>query len=95
MTAWHRSTKANLLLRALGLILGGISYAAVSRVYDLCAATPDGYLDQICFRLAAVSFVAASAGAALMCLGNHLFDEVELPARYRRGSQLSSTNERL
>jgi hypothetical protein len=93
MVAWHRSIKADLGLRFLGLVLCGISFLAVSHLYGLRQAHRGGDPDFLCFGLAAIGFLAASAGGALTCLGNHLFDEVEVPARYRRLTYLSDTKE--
>ncbi len=89
MTAWHRSRKANFALRLLGLVLWGVSYSAVSHLHDRVQAHPGTDADFLSLALAAVGFLAASIGGMLIFLGNHLFDEVELPARYRRSSYLS------
>ena len=95
MTAWHRSRKADIALRLLGLVLCGVSYLAVSHLYDRAQAHPGADADVLSLAWAAVGFIAASTGGLLAFLGNHLFDQVERPARCRRSSNLSETDEGL
>lgn len=37
----------------------------------------------LAYGIAAIGFMAASAGSALTILGHHLFDEIEVSARWR------------
>lgn len=101
MAAWHRSRKADLGLRLLGLVLCAIAYGSISQLIVVRAAHVGEDPDIFCFALAALGFLAASAGGALTCHGHHLFDEIEVPARWRRRglevtpiSDISQTQER-
>jgi hypothetical protein len=80
--AWHRSWRADVALRLTGMMLGCVAHAAFGRLLALPpAARAAGVL---AYALAAFGFVSASAGSALALFGKHLFDRVELSARWRR-----------
>jgi len=81
MAARHRSRRADLGLRASGLLLCGIAYTALSR---LCAMplAPDTVGALAC-ALAAIGLLAASAGSAMAALGHHLFDQIALSERWQ------------
>jgi hypothetical protein len=80
MTAWHRSRRADLGLRASGLLLCGIAYAAVSR---LCGLHPSAQTAGAgACAWAAIAFVAASSGSAMLMLGRHLFDAIRVSQRW-------------
>jgi hypothetical protein len=86
---WHRSWKADVGLRALGLACWALAYAAIAQ---LLAAPPPatGTPDLLPLALAAGGFLGASAGAALTVWGKHLFDEVAVSARWRRSNAPSA-----
>jgi hypothetical protein len=81
MAAWHRSWRVDLGLRAAGLLLCGVALLAMRH---LCAVQvhpqPAGV---IAFGLAAAAFLGASGGSAMLILGGHLFEEVEVSERWR------------
>lgn len=81
MAAWHRSRRADLGLRASGLLLCGTAYTALSR---LCAMplAPDT-VGALAFALAAIGLLAASAGSAMAALGHHLFDQIKVSERWQ------------
>ena len=81
MAAWHRSRRADLGLRASGLLVCGTAYTALSR---LCAMplSPDT-VDALAFALAAIGLLAASAGSAMAALGHHLFDQIKVSERWQ------------
>lgn len=81
MAAWHRSRRADIVLRATGLLLCWVSYAAVSRLVAM--HVPPQKAGALAYGIAAIGFMAASAGSALTLLGHHLFDEIEVSARWR------------
>lgn len=81
MAAWHRSRRADLGLRASGLLLCWISYAAIARLVAL--HVPPQSAGALAYGLAAIGFIAASGGSALLFLGHHLLDEIEVSARWR------------
>ena len=82
MAVWHRSWKADIGLRLLGLLSCGLAWAALSHLFAMRppARSPAG----LAYALAAIGFLSASAGAALTFLGHHLFDEIEVSSRWRK-----------
>ena len=78
---WHERKYARLALRLVGLILIVIAW----RLGDHLFAVPDprAKLRPLSYLLALVWIGSACAGSALAVLGRHLFDPVELPARWR------------
>lgn len=84
MVAWHRSRRADIVLRATGLLLCWVSYSAISRLVAM--HLPPRNAGVLVYGIAAVGFMAASAGSALILLGHHLFDEIEVSARWRSRS---------
>lgn len=91
MAAWHRSLRADLGLRAMGLLLCCISYAALVRLAAAHARLMPP--DAVTLSLTATGFVAASAGGALLVHGKHLFDPVQISARWRIGRERLRENE--
>lgn len=81
MAAWHRSRRADIVLRASGLLLCWVSYTAIARLITM--HIPPQKAGVPAYGIAAVGFMAASAGSALTILGHHLFDEIEVSARWR------------
>lgn len=84
MVAWHRSWMADIGLRLLGLFSCGIAYAAFSHLSAMCS--PASAPGVFAYALAVLGFLSASAGAALTFLGHHLFDQIEVSSRWRKGS---------
>ncbi|MBB3350071.1 hypothetical protein [Sphingomonas sp. BK069] len=95
MVRWHRSRSGDVALRAGGLCLWALSYFAVARLGSL--NLPPMKAGPLSFTLASIGFVAASAGGLLLSLGRHLFDEVEVSARWRHRAcvSVSSLTEQL
>lgn len=94
MLAWHRSTTADIGLRAVGLLLCAVAYLAISHLIALQPSLPRQAVDAECFVLAATGFLSATVGSAIACLGHHVFDQVEISARWGSGSAyLASTDE--
>ncbi|MFV0623393.1 hypothetical protein ACBY01_05175 [Sphingomonas sp. ac-8] len=81
MASWHRSRRADLGLRASGLLLWGAAYAAFAQLVAL-RLPPHGE-GALGYGLAALGFVAASAGGVLTMLGSHLFDKGQASARWQ------------
>ena len=88
MVAWHRSGMADIGLRTIGLSLCVISYLAIAHLIALQPPPPEQAVGAESFFLAAVGFLSASAGSAMTCLGNHLFDQVEISARWGTGRRI-------
>lgn len=92
MTAWYRSRRADLGLRASGLLLCGIAYTAVSRLSAMHISPQTAGV--FAYAFAAIGFLTASAGSALVLVGRHLFDEIEVSERWRpRSRDTFSTSE--
>lgn len=58
-----------------------MSYTAISRLITM--HVPPQKAGILASGIAAVGFMAVSAGSALTLLGHHLFDEIEVSARWR------------
>ena len=80
MQTWHRSWKADLGIRAAGLLSSALAQAAIAR---LMTAHLHGAAGPRACCLAAIGFLCASAGAAMVLLGRHLFDRIEVSSRWR------------
>jgi len=78
--ALHNRTHADLVLRSAGILLLCLAVLIGRRLF----AVPDvgAKYDPVAYLLALIGVSSASAGAALAMLGRHLFDQVELPARW-------------
>ncbi len=79
-----RQRKAmGLLLRLGGFLLVGIAWLAISHA---CALAPmgqhlEGTVVEYC--LSAAAFLCASSGSALLIVGPHLLDEIEIAERWK------------
>jgi hypothetical protein len=78
---WHRKPVARLLLRVAGLALLLLAYAVAHRLLAIGAAHA-GAEPPIAYLLAVIGFGCASAGAALLIHGHHLFDTVRVSRRW-------------
>ena len=85
MVAWHGSRGADLALRAVGVLLCVVAYLAVAHLIALQSPLPDQMVGAESLILAAIGFLFASAGSATLCLGHHLFDRVQISARWGTG----------
>jgi len=78
--AFHERKYADLLLRLAGMMLLALAFLVGRHLFgrpDVTAKTrPSAYLFAFLFMM------NLSPGAALAALGRHLFDEVELSARW-------------
>lgn len=79
---WHRTKGADPLLRLAGVVTLVISAA----LWSLLFKAPTRSADAVAFLLALLAFASLSAGSAMLVLGRHLFDQIELSARWARRS---------
>jgi len=81
MTARHHQRHVDLGIRATGALLCCIAYVAIANL----AAMPirSQSVGALAYSLATVGFLGASAGSAMIALGHHLFDEIEVSQRWR------------
>jgi hypothetical protein len=84
MAAWHRSKQADIGLRVAGLALWGVGYAALTGLETLLTPALTGSTALVALALAATLFLCGSTGAALVTLGNHLFDRITVSGRWQR-----------
>ena len=77
---WHRRKYAGALLRAIGLVLLALAAMIGRRLF----AAPDlqATVRPLAYLLGLLFFAGASSGAGLLLLGRHLFDQIELSARW-------------
>lgn len=78
---WRARRFANLALRLAGLALSGIAASIDCRMF--AAPDPQARMQVLSYLLALIDVVSTSAGAALLVLGLHLFDPVDLPSRWK------------
>jgi hypothetical protein len=71
------------MLRFAGAVLLALSYVAAMALRARALGGPITG-DPLAYLLAAVSFMLGSGGAALLVLGRHLFDHVEVARRWSR-----------
>ena len=78
--AWWKRKHAGSGLRLAGILLLVVAGLIAHRLF----VTPDPQAkhEPIAYLLALVGMASASSGAALAVLGPHLFDQVDLPARW-------------
>lgn len=79
--AWQSRRWADPALRLTGVLLMGVAMLVGRRLFG--APCPQARVTPLCYLLALIGMASASAGAALAVLGHHLFDRVELSARWR------------
>jgi drug/metabolite transporter (DMT)-like permease len=79
--AWHERKYAGAMLRLAGLML--LAFAGLIGRRLFLAADPTATVRATAYLFALIFMASACAGAALAVLGRHLFDQVELPARWR------------
>ena len=79
--AWYERKYAGPLLRLTGVAL--LALAAGLGRHIFAAADPNAKLRAAPYVMALIWISSLCAGAALTVLGRHLFDQVELPARWR------------
>lgn len=84
MLDWHHQRRTDLTLRLCGLSLCGLSFFAIWTLVQVRALPAQASPGAAAVALAAVGFLCASAGAALLTLGHHIFDEIEVAERWRQ-----------
>jgi hypothetical protein len=85
MTAWYRAHRADWALRATGLVLCSLAYAAFGHLMALHIGAHSAGL--LAYGLAASGFLCASAGSALAILGSRLFERIDVGARWHQGRE--------
>lgn len=80
--AWHRRAWAGPALRLIGAGLLGCAYLLVTLLFSRYGPVSPAAPLAMTYPIAAASFACASAGGALLMLGAHLFDEVEVSERW-------------
>ncbi len=78
--AAHERKYADLALRLSGLLLLALAVLIGRHLFAVPDAT--GKIRASAYLLALIGMVSACPGAAMAVLGRHLFDQVELPARW-------------
>ena len=82
MSRGKRNIITDLALRAFGLALALLGALAIRHLFHMTHASPRHAASLAEIALAALGFLGVSAGAALACLGAHIFDEVEVSASW-------------
>lgn len=77
-----QSRASDLALRMAGLTLLPVGVLVIRTLYRLIQASPVHDSTPIEMGLAALGFIALSLGSLLLALGAHIFDQVEISARW-------------
>jgi hypothetical protein len=78
--AWHDRKYADVSLRMAGLV--SLCVATLIARHLFAAPDPQGKVTVSAYLLALIGMASACTGAALVVLGRHLFDQVELSERW-------------
>lgn len=78
--AFHERKYANLALRLTGVTLLTLAVLIGRRLFGV--ADPTATFRPSAYLFALIGMTSACSGAALAVLGHHLFDQVDLPARW-------------
>lgn len=78
--AIYERKHADLALRLAGLLLLALAVLIGHHLFAVADIT--GKVRASAYLLALIGMASACSGAALAVLGRHLFDQVELPARW-------------
>lgn len=84
MAPWYERTGAKIGLRIVGLMLLISAWPEGGLLHRIVLATPATDMSATEFLLAALLFLTASAGAALVVMGPRLWKPVKLSARWER-----------
>ncbi|SEH12226.1 hypothetical protein SAMN05428974_0420 [Sphingopyxis sp. YR583] len=84
MKRWHESLAANIGLRTGGSALIVLGSSVAVRLHQLALATSGRDSSSFMMLLAAIVFLCASAGSALLFVGPGLWEIVEVSERWRR-----------
>lgn len=76
-----RHLSRGLSIRVFGLAMLGLSWTCGHALWQLHGDASPGVA---AFLLALLTFLSASIGSAMLILGPHLFDKVEVSARWAR-----------
>jgi hypothetical protein len=79
----HQGRSTDLGLRLSGAALCGVTWLAIRTLFHMRMAPWPASPGTLAYALAVIGFVCGSAGAALLTLGRHIFDEVEIGERWR------------
>ena len=82
MAVRYWTWRHGLALRLLGVGLCILAWRAIA--YLMAMAGHGGHAGLLGYALATTGFLFASLGSALAIMGEHLFDEVQVSARWRR-----------
>jgi xanthosine utilization system XapX-like protein len=87
-TDWRHNRVADTSVRAGGFAMLGLAGISVHALTALRAGLSQGAPPPWVFGLAMIGFIGASFGSALVVLGRHIFDRVEISERWARRSPI-------
>ncbi|MGH6614645.1 hypothetical protein [Sphingomonas sp.] len=87
-TDWRHGRVADISLRAAGFTMLGLAGISIHALTALRAGLSQGSPPPWVFGLAMIGFIGASFGSALVVLGRHIFDRVEISERWARRSPI-------
>ena len=83
MRDWHHNWQIDIGLRLGGATLCGLAWLLIRTLLGLYLPQNPAVLGAGALALAAGGFLCASLGLALLTLGHHLFDTIEVGERWR------------
>ena len=95
MADWSNKRTTDVSVRAGGALSCAAAYLAISALAHLHVAAPRAQPGAIAYVLAAIGFLCTSFGTALIVLGHHIFDQVEVSARWQHRAAASAPPPRL
>lgn len=84
MSIHHRVFVCDAVIRTAGLMCMALSMLAIRHLHMMIHTAPRHAAPLPELGLAAIGFLGASLGSALTFLGHHIFDQVEISARWAR-----------
>ncbi len=78
----RQSRARNVAIRLAGLAMLPVGAVSINLLYHQVSAVPAHEATDFELGLAAMSFLCLSIGSALLALGSHILDEVEISARW-------------
>lgn len=94
MPMHRQSRRRDIAIRLAGLVMLPIGGISIDGLYQLVHGAPAQGSTFPELGLAATGFLCISIGSALLSLGAHLFDEVEISARWASTAASSQESRR-
>lgn len=85
MPGWREITRTDVFIRATGSVLLVVAFLSGSALLGSRAELAGHHPGALRYLLAAIAYLAGTAGAACLALGRHLFDRIEVARPWGSG----------